>query len=104
MWLLNLSNTFMLQWVSTLPTSTGTNLIIYYPTAFTAVYSVAGIALSYDVSVSTSKSPYHDTVTARSAVLQANSETNRVFQTNCVILRRPDQYYRVGFIAVGYKS
>lgn len=91
----------LFQWVSTKPDATSSNLPIYYPLVFTSIYSVAGISLSYDVNISTSKSPSHDTVTARAAVLQANTSDDRVFQKNCVILRRPDVSYRVGFIAIG---
>lgn len=94
-------NGLLIQWVTILPGSTGSNLAVSYPLMFTEIYSIAGIAGCHDANISTSKSPFHDTVVARSALLQLGTELSYSDFKGALWIRRPDSGYRYSYIAIG---
>lgn len=74
--------------------------MVVYPYAFTEIYSIAGISGTHDANISTSKSPFHDTVVARSALLQ-HETTSLLYAKMYLTIRRPDSGYRYSYIAIG---
>lgn len=99
------NNSLILQWISVRPTKTGSNLSVNYPLVFYRIYAVSGITICYNCTITSNSNPYHDTTVARAGVLQTDSDlTDRPFQKNCVIIRRPDSGYRFSYIALGSYS
>lgn len=106
---INLSNKFIIQWIVSRPTSTGSNLEVSWPTTFTQIYGVSGITGCKDASIASGSGDYckHDTTKAVAGNININFLVNgeeRHFSIYSIIIRRPDKGYVYSYIGTGVKN